>query len=183
MKKLRQYAPFILPALVLLLLIGLFARGLFLDPTKVQSPLIGKSVPTFSLPELRDPSKQLDQSVLSGQVSLLNVWGAWCAACQDEHPALVALAKRKLVPIYGLDYHDEPQAALAMLDKGGDPYTLIFDDVSGDVAIDWGVYGAPETFVIDRHGVIRDKFIGALTPDLIEQKLIPEVRALQAEAP
>lgn len=183
MKKIRRYLPFVLPALVLLILIGLFARGLFLDPSKVQSPLIGKTVPKFSLPELRDPSKLLDQSLLQGQVSLVNVWGAWCAACQDEHPVLVAFAKRKLMPMYGLDYHDDPQAALAMLDKGGDPYTLIFADVSGDVAIDWGVYGAPETFLIDKHGVIRDKFIGALSPELIEKKLIPEAQALQAEAP
>jgi len=183
MKKIHQYTPFILPALVLLFLIGLFARGLFLDPSKVQSPLIGKSVPKFSLPELRDPTKKLDQSVFLGQVSLFNVWGAWCGACQDEHPVLVAFAKRRLLPIFGLDYHDDHNAALAMLDKGGDPYTQIFDDASGDVAIDWGVYGAPETFLIDKHGIIRDKFIGPLTPELIEQKILPEAQALQAEAP
>jgi cytochrome c biogenesis protein CcmG/thiol:disulfide interchange protein DsbE len=183
MKKIQQYTPFILPALVLLFLIGLFARGLFLDPTKVQSPLIGKPAPKFSLPELHDPTKHLDQSIFLGQVSLFNVWGAWCSACQDEHPVLVELSKRKLLPIYGLDYHDDRTAALAMLEKGGDPYTAIFDDASGDVAIDWGVYGAPETFLLDKHGVIRDKFIGPITPELIEKKLIPEVAALQAEAP
>jgi len=181
--KISQYTPFILPALVLLFLIGLFARGLFLDPTKVQSPLIGKPAPKFSLPGLYDPAKRLDQGVFLGQVSLLNVWGAWCVACQEEHPVLVDLAKRKLLPIYGLDYHDDRAAALAMLDKGGDPYTAILDDVSGDVAIDWGVYGAPETFLIDKHGIIRDKFIGPITPELIEKKLVPEVAALQAEAP
>jgi cytochrome c biogenesis protein CcmG, thiol:disulfide interchange protein DsbE len=181
--KFRDYTPFILPALVLLFLIGLFARGLFLDPTKVQSPLIGKSVPTFSLPELYDPSKRLDQSVFQGQVSLFNVWGAWCVACQDEHPVLVAFAKRKLLPIYGLDYHDDHQAAMGMLQKDGDPYTQIFDDASGDVAIDWGVYGAPETFLVDKHGVIRDKVIGPLTPEIIDKQLLPEIRQLQAEAP
>src|SRR5579871_2637351 len=106
----RNSLPFIIPALVLLFLIGLFARGLFLDPSKVKSPLIGKSAPVFSLPELHDPSKKLDQSVFTGQVSLFNVWGAWCSACQDEHPVLVEFAKRKLVPIYGLDYHDDHQA-------------------------------------------------------------------------
>jgi cytochrome c biogenesis protein CcmG/thiol:disulfide interchange protein DsbE len=176
----RDYTPFILPALVLLFLIGLFARGLFLDPTKVKSPLIGKSVPTFSLPELYDPSKRLDQSVFQGQVSLFNVWGAWCVACQDEHPVLVAFAKRKLLPIYGLDYHDDHQAAMGMLQKDGDPYTLIFDDASGDVAIDWGVYGAPETFLVDKHGVIRDKVIGPLTPEIIDKQLMPEIQRLQA---
>ena len=180
---LRNSAPFIIPGLVLLFLIGLFARGLFLDPTKVKSPLIGKQVPQFSLPELHDPAKRLDQSVFMGQVSLLNVWGAWCGACQEEHPVLVAFAKRNLLPIYGLDYHDDRQAALDMLDKGGDPYTHIFDDVSGDVAIDWGVYGAPETFLVDKHGVIRDKVIGPLTSDIVDKQLIPEIQKLQAEAP
>jgi cytochrome c biogenesis protein CcmG/thiol:disulfide interchange protein DsbE len=179
----RQYTPFILPALVLLFLIGLFTRGLFLDPTKVQSPLIGKAVPTFSLPELYDPTKKLDQRTLMGQVSLFNVWGAWCVACQDEHPVLVAFSKTKLLPIYGLDYHDDRQAALAMLNKDGNPYTAIFDDASGDVAIDWGVYGAPETFLVDKHGVIRDKVIGAVTQDILDKQLIPEIRKLQAEAP
>lgn len=181
--KIRRYTPFILPALVLLLLIGLFARGLFLDPTKVQSPLIGKSVPTFSLPRLQDPDKKLDQGMFGGQVALLNVWGAWCVACQDEHPVLVTFAKQKLLPIYGLDYHDDRSAALAMLDKGGNPYDAVVFDASGDVAIDWGVYGAPETFLIDRRGIIRDKIIGAVTPDILKDRLVPEIHALQAEAP
>ena len=179
----RNSLPFIIPGLLLLFLIGLFARGLFLDPTKVQSPLIGKQIPKFSLPELHDPEKNLDQSLLLGQVSLFNVWGAWCGACQEEHPVLVAFAKRKLVPIYGLDYHDDRQAALDMLNKDGDPYTHIFDDATGDVAIDWGVYGAPETFLVDKHGVIRDKVIGPLTPDIIDKQLMPEIQKLQAETP
>ena len=179
----RNSLPFIIPGLLLLFLIGLFARGLFLDPTKVKSPLIGKPVPRFALPELHDETKKLDQSVFTGQVSLLNVWGAWCGACQDEHPVLVDFAKRKVLPIYGLDYHDDHQAALAMLVKGGDPYTQIFDDASGDVAIDWGVYGAPETFLIDKRGVIRDKVIGPLTPEIIDKQLLPEIQQLQAETP
>jgi cytochrome c biogenesis protein CcmG/thiol:disulfide interchange protein DsbE len=179
----RNSLPFIIPGVVLLFLIGLFARGLFLDPTRVRSPLIGKPVPTFSLPELYDPTKKLGQGVFLRQVSLLNVWGAWCVACQDEHPVLVAFARRKLLPIYGLDYHDDHQAALAMLTKGGDPYTQIFEDDSGDVAINWGVYGAPETFLIDKHGLIRDKVIGPLTPDIIDKQLIPEIQQLQAELP
>jgi cytochrome c biogenesis protein CcmG/thiol:disulfide interchange protein DsbE len=183
MTKFRQYLPFILPAIVLLTLIALFARGLFLDPTKVASPLIGKPVPAFSLPELQDPGKQFNQSMLQGKVSLLNAWGAWCVACHDEHPVLVALAQRKLLPIYGLDYHDMRQDALAMLEKGGDPYDAVAFDASGDTAIDWGVYGAPETFVIDKHGVIRRKFIGALTQEIVDKELLPLVQQLQAEAP
>jgi len=181
--KIRRYLPFIIPALVLLFLIGIFARGLFLDPTRVQSPLIGKAVPKFSLPTLSDPAKRLDQTVFIGQVSLLNVWGAWCVSCHVEHPVLVAFAGRKLLPIYGLDYHDERPAAQAMLDKDGDPYTAVISDASGDVAIDWGVYGAPETFLIDKHGMIRDKVIGPLTQDIIDKQLVPEIQKLQAESP
>lgn len=179
--KFSNYTPFIIPGLVLLFLIGLFARGLFLDPTKVKSPLIGKPAPKFSLPELYDPGKKVDQSVFQGRVSLFNVWGAWCVACRDEHPVLMNFAARGLLPIFGLDYHDDRQAALDMLKKGGDPYTQILDDASGDVAIDWGVYGAPETFLIDRHGIIRDKIIGPLTPAIIDQQLVPEIQKLQAE--
>jgi cytochrome c biogenesis protein CcmG/thiol:disulfide interchange protein DsbE len=181
--KIHRYLPFIIPALVLLFLIGIFARGLFLDPTRVQSPLIGKAVPKFSLPTLNDPGKRLDQTVFIGQVSLLNVWGAWCVSCHVEHPVLVAFAQRKLLPIYGLDYHDERPAAQAMLEKDGDPYTDVFSDASGDVAIDWGVYGAPETFLVDKHGMIRDKVIGPLTQDIIDKQLVPEIQKLQAEAP
>jgi len=183
MSKFRQYVPFVIPALVLLTLIGLFARGLFLDPTRVQSPLVGKVAPKFSLPELQDPGKQFDQGMFQGKVVLLNVWGAWCVSCHDEHPALLAFAQRKLLPIYGLDYHDDRQAALAMLSKDGDPYDAVAFDASGDVAIDWGVYGAPESFLIDKHGIIRQKFIGALTPDIIEKQIVPLVQQLQAEAP
>lgn len=179
----RSYTPFILPAIVLLFLIGLFARGLFLDPTKVKSPLIGKPAPAFSLPRLRTPDSKLEGTVFLGKVSLLNVWGSWCASCQDEHPVLVAFAKRNILPIYGLDYHDDRKAALAMLDKFGDPYAETAYDESGDVAINWGVYGAPETFLIDKRGVIRDKIIGPLTPDIIDKNLMPEILALQAEAP
>ncbi|HEX7965093.1 MAG TPA: DsbE family thiol:disulfide interchange protein [Gammaproteobacteria bacterium] len=181
MKKLAQYTPFILPGLVLLFLIGLFARGLFLDPSKVESPLIGKPAPAFSLPELKQPDKRLDQGLFQGQVTLLNVWGAWCVACHEEHPVLVELAARKLLPIYGLDYHDDPQAALAMLEKDGDPYTAVLFDASGDVAIDWGVYGAPESFLVDKHGMIRDKYIGPITPEIIETRLVPMLKQLQAE--
>ncbi|HSN16592.1 MAG TPA: DsbE family thiol:disulfide interchange protein [Gammaproteobacteria bacterium] len=179
----RNSAPFIIPGLVLIFLIGLFARGLFLDPTRVKSPLIGKPAPKFSLPGLYDPTQRFDQSLLQGKVSLFNVWGAWCVACQEEHPVLVAFAQRKVLPIYGLDYHDDRQAALDMLHKDGDPYTQILDDATGDVAINWGVYGAPETFLIDKQGVIRDKIIGPLTPDIIDKQLMPEIQKLQVEAP
>ena len=178
-----RYAPFILPAVVLLLLIGLFARGLFLDPTKVRSPLVVNPIPKFSLPDLHDPSKRLDQRMFLGQVVLFNAWASWCGPCHEEHPVLMEFAKQKLLPIYGMDYKDQRQDALAMLDKDGNPYQSVLSDSNGDVAIDWGVYGAPETFLIDKHGMIRDKIIGALTPDILNHQLIPEIRKLQAEVP
>ncbi len=181
MNKFRQYVPFIIPALVLLTLIGLFARGLFLDPTKVASPLLGKGAPKFSLPQLQDAGTKLDQDVFQGKVSVLNVWGAWCGSCHDEHPVLVALSKRKLLAIYGLDYHDVRNDALAMLQKDGNPYDAVAFDASGDVAIDWGVYGAPETFVIDKRGIVREKYIGPLTQDIVDTQLVPLVQRLQAE--
>jgi cytochrome c biogenesis protein CcmG, thiol:disulfide interchange protein DsbE len=162
-----RYLKFGLPALVLIALVALFARGLFLDPTTVPSPLIGKQAPTFSLPSLADG----------------NVWGSWCVACRDEHPVLMQFAAQHVLPIYGLDYKDDRQAALDVLAKQGDPYTSVAYDASGDVAINWGVYGAPETFLLDKHGIIRHKYIGALTPELIRDDLLPRVQALESERP
>lgn len=178
-----RYLKFALPALVLIALVALFARGLFLDPTTVPSPLIGKAAPAFTLPELRDPKQSVTQSEFLGKVSLLNVWGSWCVACRDEHPVLMQFAAEHVVPIYGLDYKDDSHAALAMLAKQGDPYAAIAYDASGDTAINWGVYGAPETFLLDRHGVIRHKYIGPLTPDLIRDDLMPRIQTLENERP
>lgn len=178
-----RYLKFALPALVLIALVALFARGLFLDPTVVPSPLIGKAAPAFSLPMLADGKQTITQAEFQGKVSLLNVWGSWCVACRDEHPALMQFAAEKVIPIYGLDYKDERQAALDMLAKQGNPYTAIAYDASGDATIDWGVYGAPETFLLDKQGIIRKKYIGPLTPALIRDDLMPRIQALQAERP
>lgn len=178
-----RYLKFALPALVLLALVGLFARGLFINPTIVDSPLIGKPAPAFSLPALKDPKQTLTQAAFQGQVYLLNVWGSWCVACRDEHTALMQFATEHVLPIYGLDYKDERSAAEDMLVKQGDPYTAIAYDASGDVGINWGVYGAPETFLVDKQGVIRRKYIGPLTMDLIRDDIMPRIRALQAERP
>lgn len=178
-----RYLKFALPALVLIALVALFARGLFLDPTVVPSPLIGKAAPTFSLPVLADGKQIITQAEFQGKVSLLNVWGSWCVACRDEHPVLMQFAAEKVIPIYGLDYKDDRQAALDMLAKQGNPYTAIAYDASGDATIDWGVYGAPETFLLDKQGIIRKKYIGPLTPALIRDDLMPRIQALQAERP
>lgn len=176
-----RYGRFAVPVLVLLGLIGLFARGLFLNPTVVPSPLIGKPAPVFSLPNL-DPSRPgLSNADFAGKVVLLNVWGSWCVACRDEHPVLVQFAASRVLPIYGLDYKDDRKSAEDWLRSGGNPYTDIAYDPSGDVAINWGVYGAPETFLLDKHGVIRQKYIGPLTPDLIATDLLPLVQKLERE--
>jgi len=178
-----HYLRFALPALVLIAMVALFARGLFLDPTTVPSPLIGKASPAFSLPTLADARQTITQAEFQGKVSLLNVWGSWCVACRDEHPVLMQFAAEHVIPIYGLDYKDDRQAAQDMLAKQGDPYTAIAYDQSGDVAINWGVYGAPETFLLDKQGVIRKKYIGPLTPSLIRDDLMPRIHALEAERP
>ena len=178
-----RYLKFALPALVLIGLVALFARGLFLDPTVVPSPLIGKAAPAFALPSLAEGKPVFTQVEFQGKVSLLNVWGSWCVACRDEHPVLMQFATEKVIPIYGLDYKDDRQAALDMLAKQGDPYTGVAFDQSGDVAINWGVYGAPETFLLDKQGIIRKKYIGPLTAELIRDDLMPRIQALEAERP
>jgi len=178
-----RYLKFALPAAVLLALIGLFAKGLFINPTIIASPLIDKTTPTFSLPGLKDPKQTMTQATFQGQVYLFNVWGSWCVACRDEHPALMQFAAEHVVPIYGLDYKDERPAAEDMLAKQGDPYTAIAFDANGDVGINWGVYGAPETFLVDKRGVIRHKYIGPLSAEIIRDDLIPRIRALEAERP
>lgn len=178
-----RYLKFALPALVLMALVALFARGLFLDPTVVPSPLIGKSAPAFSLPTLADGKQTFTQTEFQGKVSLLNVWGSWCVACRDEHPVLMQFAASHVIPVYGLDYKDDPQAALDMLSKQGNPYAAIAYDASGDVAINWGVYGAPETFLLDKQGVIRHKYIGPLTQAIIQDDLMPRIQTLEAERP
>ena len=180
----RRYILFALPALVLIGLVALFGRGLFLNPTIVPSPFIGKPAPAFSLPRLdAKQTAPITQAIWQGQVALLNVWGSWCVACRDEHPVLMQFAAEHVVPIYGLDYKDDRQGALDMLAKQGDPYTNVAFDATGDVAINWGVYGAPETFLLDRHGIIRYKYIGPLTPELIRDDLLPRIRSLEGEAP
>lgn len=178
-----RYLKFAVPALVLIALLGLFARGLFLNPTIVPSPLIGKPAPAFALPSLSDAKQTLTQNAFQGKVYLFNVWGSWCVACRDEHPVLMQFAAEHVVPIYGLDYKDERPAALDMLTKLGNPYAAVAYDDNGDATINWGVYGAPETFLVDKQGIIRHKYIGPLTLDLIRDDLMPRIQALENERP
>ena len=155
--------------------------GLGLNPHEVPSPLINKPAPAFTLPQLHDSSKRFSSQDMKGQVWMLNVWASWCVSCREEHPVLMALARRNIVPIYGLDYKDKNEDGEAWLRNGGDPYTLISTDADGRVGIDYGVYGVPETYVIDKQGVIRYKQIGAITHENLQNKILPLIAELQAK--
>lgn len=171
---------FLVPLIVFVVLVGFFWVGLSLNPREVPSPFIDKPAPEFRLPQLQDSSATLGKEDLKGQVWLLNVWASWCVACRAEHPYLVQLSRRGIVPIYGLNYKDQRADALRWLQQFGDPYTKSLADVEGRVGIDYGVYGVPETFVIDKQGVIRHKVIGPVTPEILETKVLPLVKELQA---
>ena len=171
---------FILPLGVFLLLALFLALGLKLDPREVPSPLIDKPAPAFAAPALARPEQQIQRDALLGQVWVLNVWASWCVACREEHPLLVEFSKRAAVPIYGLNYKDQRADALGWLSQFGNPYTESVFDGDGRIGIDYGVYGVPETFVIDRQGLIRLKHIGPLTPDVLRDKIEPLLKKLSA---
>jgi cytochrome c biogenesis protein CcmG/thiol:disulfide interchange protein DsbE len=169
-----------LPLAVFLVIVAFLFVGLFRDPRDVPSPLIGKPAPAFALPKLHEPQQKLTTADMRGQVWLLNVWASWCVSCRVEHPLLVDLAKANLVTVVGLNYKDEPKDGLAWLAERGDPYKTSIVDRDGRVGIDFGVYGVPETFVIDKTGVIRYKQIGPLTAEALNDTILPLVRKLQA---
>jgi cytochrome c biogenesis protein CcmG/thiol:disulfide interchange protein DsbE len=172
---------FILPLVIFLVLAGFLFVGLGLDPREVPSPLIGKPAPVFTLPQLHAPEKRFFSQDMKGQVWMLNVWASWCGACKDEHPILMDLAQQNIVPIYGLDYKDKREDGEAVLRKSGDPYTLVISDADGKVGFDYGVYGVPETYIIDKQGVIRDKLIGAVTPQNLRERILPLIAELKKQ--
>lgn len=169
---------YLAPVIIFALLTGLLLAGLGKDPTVVPSPLIGKPVPAFTLPQLNDAGATLTDQDLKGKVTLLNVWGSYCIPCRQEHPLLMELAKHKVVDIYGLNYADERDAAIAWLQDLGDPYVKSAFDEDRRVSIDFGVYGVPETYVIDRDGVIRYKKVGAISKELLDETLLPMITEL-----
>ncbi|MFZ0060694.1 MAG: DsbE family thiol:disulfide interchange protein [Pyrinomonadaceae bacterium] len=169
---------FLLPLALFVGLVIFLAIGLRRDPHEVPSPLINKPAPAFQLPQLHEQAKTFSPQEMRGKVWLLNVWASWCISCREEHPVLLALARSGEVPLYGLNYKDQRNDAIAWLDELGNPYLLSAADLDGRVGIDWGVYGAPETYLIDRDGVIRFKHIGPLTPAVIQGQLLPLVRNL-----
>ena len=167
-----------LPLGIFLLIVVLFVIGLRLDPRYVPSPLIDKPAPEFSLPGLRDENTNVGTSDFMGKVTLINVWASWCVSCRYEHPLLVELSRQGLVPIYGLNYKDERKAAIAWLEKRGDPYLASAYDEAGRVGIDYGVYGVPETYVLDKKGIIRHKHIGPLGSKDLDETILPLIRQL-----
>jgi len=169
---------FAIPLGIFIIMVGLLGYGLKLDPKKVPSPLIDKLAPAFSLPQLHAPEKQLAQRDLLGQVWVLNVWASWCVSCRAEHEVITRLAKENLVKVVGLDYKDQPDEGRRWLKQFGNPYYASIMDIDGRVGIDWGVYGVPETFIIDKEGLIRYKHIGPVTHQSLEAEIIPKLKEL-----
>jgi cytochrome c biogenesis protein CcmG/thiol:disulfide interchange protein DsbE len=165
---------FLLPLAIFIVLAGFLAVGLRLNPREVPSPLIGKPVPAFRLAQLHAGDKFISPEDMRGKVWLLNVWASWCVSCRQEHPILIDLNKQNRIAIVGLNYKDERSAAISWLNQhGGDPYVVSAVDADGRVGIDFGVYGVPETFLIDKNGTIRYKHIGPVTVEALKTKILP----------
>ena len=173
---------YLLPLGLFLGLVVIFIYGLQNDPTRVPSPLIDKPAPAFNLPTLHQPDKNISIDDLKGKVTLINVWASWCAACRVEHPVFVEAAKtNQNLNLYGLNYKDMRPEALKWLNNLGDPYKASAYDESGSIGIDYGVYGVPETFVIDKSGIIRYKHIGPVSKDQFETIILPLVKELEVK--
>ena len=172
---------FIIPLVVFIILAGFLAVGLFLDPKRVPSPYIGKTAPAFKLPVLLEASQTFSPTDLNGEVWLLNVWATWCVSCRQEHPVLVDFSRQQPYKMVGLNYKDNVPGAKQWLQDLGNPYYINAVDKSGRVAIDWGVYGAPETFVIDKKGIVRYKHIGPLSYKDLDEIVLPLLQELQRE--
>jgi cytochrome c biogenesis protein CcmG, thiol:disulfide interchange protein DsbE len=171
---------FIVPGVLFVALVAFFSIGLWRDKETLPSPLIGKPAPQFELARLDDPARTISNREFAGQVYVLNVWGSWCVACRDEHPALLRIQRRGEVPIVGLNWNDDRSAAQSWLRELGDPYTVSAFDGEGRVAIDWGVYGAPETFLVDTTGHIIYKRVGPLDLEIWQRDFVPLIERAKA---
>ena len=173
-----------LPLAAFFALAALLAAGVWMsrnpDRDVLPSPLIGKPAPEFALPILHEPTRTVRLADLRGQPFLLNVWGSWCVECRVEHPVLTRFAETKRLRVVGYNWKDEPADALRWLEQCGNPFWLVLADVEGRAAIDWGIYGAPETFLVDGTGIIRWKHVGALTEDVIADELMPALQQVEA---
>jgi cytochrome c biogenesis protein CcmG/thiol:disulfide interchange protein DsbE len=172
---------YLIPLVIFVVLAIFLAIGLTRDPHELKSVLINKPAPAFRVPQLKAADKTISNEDMRGKVWLLNVWASWCVACREEHPYLIEYAKSGVVPIYGLNYKDRREEALATLDELGDPYITSAVDLDGRVGIDFGVYGAPETYVIDQGGTIRFKYVGPMMPDVWKEKILPVVQELNRQ--
>ena len=174
---------YFIPAAAVLVLGGVLAFALVqigsghLDVHEIKSPLLGKLAPGFVLPSVADPTVRVESRALAGRPYLLNVWGTWCAACEEEHPALIAIAQSGAVPLIGIDWRDNRDEAVRYLAQRGNPYREVGSDADGRAAIEWGVYGAPETFLVGANGRVLVKHIGALTAEVWKQKFVPQLVA------
>lgn len=168
----------LIPLIIFVALLAILGIGLNLDPREIPSPFIGKPAPEFTLSQLKDSNKKFSPEDLKGKVWLLNVWASWCTTCREEHPLLVAFSKQKIVPLIGLNYKDKAPEALEWLNRMGDPYDLSVADVKGNVGIDYGVYGVPETFLIDQSGKIVLKHTGPITDAVMNEKILPLIKKL-----
>jgi cytochrome c biogenesis protein CcmG/thiol:disulfide interchange protein DsbE len=169
---------YLIPLALFLVLAVFLAVGLRLDPREVPSPLIDKPAPAFTVPRLEDPSSQVAAGDMKGKVWVLNFWASWCVPCLAEHPLVTELARGGRVEVVGMNYKDKAEDARRWLARHGDPYTMVLVDRQGAVGIDYGVYGVPETYVIDKAGVIRHKQIGPITPQALREKILPLIEAL-----
>jgi cytochrome c biogenesis protein CcmG, thiol:disulfide interchange protein DsbE len=175
-------ARFLIPLALFGVLVAFLAIGLNRDPHEVPSPLVSRAAPPFKVAQLIANDKMFSPADMKGQVWMLNVWASWCVACRVEHPLLVELARSQVVPVIGLDYKDQRPAALKFLAQLGDPYELSAFDADGRVGIDYGVYGVPETFIIDKHGVIRHKQIGPITAEALQKTILPLIEQLKKQS-
>ena len=175
-----RYLRYLVPLAIFFILVAFLYRGLSLDSKKSPSPLVGKPMPEFVLPRLQDPTATLSDTDLKGKVSIVNIWATWCVSCRAEHEVLLMLAKTGKVDIYGLNYKDDRAKAQQWLVRLGDPYVANAFDADGRTGINWGVYGAPETFIMDKQGIIRHKHIGPLTVDALNNEILPLIAELQS---
>ena len=175
-----RYLRYLVPLGIFAVLVAFLFRGLSLDPKLVPSPLVGKPMPAFTLTRLKDPGASISDADIKGKVAVLNIWATWCVSCRAEHEVLLQLARTGQVAIYGLNYKDKRPDAQRWLQQLGDPYLANAFDEDGRVGIDWGVYGAPETFIIDPQGIVRHKHVGPLTTEILQTQILPLIAELKS---
>ncbi|MDQ3287041.1 MAG: DsbE family thiol:disulfide interchange protein [Pseudomonadota bacterium] len=183
MHSFSRWLPLMVVAAIGLLLLAGVMLSRNPDREALPSPLIDKPAPSFSLPVLHEPGRTLSSQDLRGEAYLLNVWGSWCPACRDEHPVLTRFAETKQLRVIGFNWKDEPADALRWLEQFGNPYWVVLADYEGKVAIDWGIYGAPETFLVDAGGIVRWKHVGPITDEVLREQLLPELAEIRKAAP